>query len=199
MPDLLQLVASEPQEGVLVAVLETLGAPELAADAGVNFVSFPIGTPWPKPGAPVDWADVDEACATVLAANSNALLIPRIGMDPPTWWREAHPADVMQWEDGKRSHAVVASPQYRHDAVDRLAALVAHIEEKFGDYVAGSFERFSLGGRARRSGGVAVVAEETLRERHSFAALMERCDRDERICRRPHSHGPPCCARGHLP
>ena len=110
---------------------------KLAADAGVNFVSFPIGTPWPKPGTPVDWSGVDESCANVLAANSNALLLPRIGMDPPTWWREAHPDDVMQWEDGKRSHAVVASPQYRRDAVERLASLVAHIEEKFGEHVAG--------------------------------------------------------------
>ena len=110
---------------------------KLAADAGVNFVSFPIGTPWPKPGTPVDWSGVDEACANVLAANSNALLLPRIGMDPPTWWREAHLDDVMQWEDGHRSHAVVASPQYRRDATERLAALVAHIEEKFGGQVAG--------------------------------------------------------------
>ena len=113
------------------------GQIKLAADAGVNFVSFPVGTPWPKPGVAVDWSGVDAACETVLRANPNALLLPRIGMDPPPWWREAHPDDVMQWEDGSRSHAVPASPQYRRDAADRLAALVAHIEEKLGDHVAG--------------------------------------------------------------
>lgn len=110
---------------------------KLAAEAGVNFVSFPVGLPWPKPGVAVDWSSEDEACETVLHANPNALLLPRIGMDPPAWWREAHPDDVMQWEDGSRSHAVPASPQYRRDAVERLAALVAHLEEKFGDHVAG--------------------------------------------------------------
>lgn len=110
---------------------------KLAADAGVNFVSFPIGTPWPKPGAAADWTEVDDACANVLAVNSNAFLIPRLGMDPPAWWRAAHPDDVMQWEDGHRDRAVVASPRYRQDAAERLAALVAHLEEKFGEHVAG--------------------------------------------------------------
>jgi hypothetical protein len=110
---------------------------KLAANVGVNFVSFPIGTPWPKPGEAVDWKSVDAACETVLRANQDALLLPRIGMDPPPWWREAHPDDVMQWDDGHRDKAVVASPQYRRDAAERLAALVTHLEEKFGDHVAG--------------------------------------------------------------
>ena len=73
----------------------------------------------------------------MLQANPKALLLPRIGMDPPAWWRQAHPDDVMQWEDGRRESCVVASPQYRRDAAERLAALVTHLEEKFGDHVAG--------------------------------------------------------------
>ncbi|MCF7676501.1 MAG: hypothetical protein K9M97_14220, partial [Akkermansiaceae bacterium] len=81
-----------------------LGAPgdvfdsqlKLAAGAGVDFVSFPVGLPCPKPGQPADWAaEVDAACETVLSANPNALLLPRIPMDPPPWWREAHPGEVM--------------------------------------------------------------------------------------------------------
>jgi len=110
---------------------------KLAADAGINFVSFPIGLPWPKPGMVADWSAVDLACGRVLQVNPNALLLPRIGMSPPPWWREAHPDDVMQWEDGRRDNAVVASPQYRRDAVERLAALVNHLEEKFGEHIAG--------------------------------------------------------------
>ena len=110
---------------------------KLAAEAGVNFVSFPIGMPWPQPGAPADWKQVDEACAMVLRANPNALLLPRMGMDPPDWWRQAHPDEVMRWEDGRRDKAVVASPLYRREAAARLSALVAHLEEKFGQHVAG--------------------------------------------------------------
>ena len=110
---------------------------KLAADAGVNFVSFPIDLPWPEPGGAADWEGVDAACRRVLAVNPRALLLPRIPMDPPDWWRDVHPGEVMQWEDGRRNKAVVASPLYRRDAAGRLAALVAHLEEKFGEQVAG--------------------------------------------------------------
>ncbi len=112
---------------------------KLAAGAGVDFVSFPVGLPWPKPGEPVDWTGVEAECQTVLDANPQALLLPRIGMEPPAWWREAYPDNVMVWDQGPQKHsgAVVASPDYRRDAAARLSALVAHLEEKFGDRTAG--------------------------------------------------------------
>lgn len=112
---------------------------KLAAAVGVDLVSFPVGLPWPAPGKPVEWDSVDSQCRAVLEANPKALLLPRIGMEPPLWWREAHPDDVMVWDKGPQQHtgAVVASPQYRRDAAERLAALVAHLEQKFGDRVAG--------------------------------------------------------------
>ena len=109
----------------------------LTAEAGVDFVSFPIGLPWPKPGDRADWRSVDPACKLVLNANPRALLLPRIPMDPPAWWRQAHPDDEMGWENGRRDKAVVASPRYRQDAAQQLRALVAHLEEEFGDQVAG--------------------------------------------------------------
>jgi len=110
---------------------------KLAAAAGVDFVSFPIPMPWPKPGVETDWSGVDAVCETVLQANPKALLLPRMGMDPPPWWREAHPDNVMQWENGRRDRGVVASPRYRRDAAERLAALIEHMEAKFGEHVAG--------------------------------------------------------------
>ena len=110
---------------------------KLAEDAGVDFVSCPLPEVWPKPGEAPNWSGVDAACGRVLTANPRALLIPRIGMDPPKWWCEAHPDDVMQWEDGRREKGVPASPRYRRDAAEQLALFVAHLEEKFGDHVAG--------------------------------------------------------------
>ncbi len=112
---------------------------KLAAEAGVDFVSFPADLCWPKPGEPVDWSSVDFQCRTVLEANPKALLLPRIGMDPPAWWYDLHPDDRMVWDSGTptQPNVVVASPAYRRNAAERLAALVAHLEETFGDHVAG--------------------------------------------------------------
>ena len=111
----------------------------LAADAGVDLVSFPVDLPWPKPGQPPRWSTADAQCQAVLDANPKALLLPRIGMDAPAWWLQSHADDAMVWDTpGKdQSRAIVTSPDYLHDAAERLAALIAHLEEKFGPHVAG--------------------------------------------------------------
>jgi hypothetical protein len=110
----------------------------LAAGAGVNLVSFGVRVPWPAPGEAVDWTPVDGLCQAVLVANPKALLIPRVSMNAPDWWLKAHPDEAMRWDDGRsRKYAVVASPLYRREAAERLAALIKHLEEKFGDHVAG--------------------------------------------------------------
>jgi hypothetical protein len=110
----------------------------MAAEAGVNFVSFPIEMPWPAPGEEADWKVGDALCTRILETNPKALLLPRFGAEPPDWWRKAHPEEVMQWEDGSRqAYAVVASPLYRREAAARVAALVTHLESKFGDHMAG--------------------------------------------------------------
>jgi hypothetical protein len=143
---------SEPARDLIVAFYRPgqpfvfLGGPggvfeaqiKLAAEVGVDFVSFPLGMPWPKPGETVDWTTVDASCEAVLQANPRALLLPRLGMDPPEWWLKAHPEDAMVWDVGPQHRGVVvASPAYRRDAAERLAALVEHVEAKFGPHVAG--------------------------------------------------------------
>lgn len=112
---------------------------KMACDAGAEFISFPVQLPWPRPGEPVDWSVAEAQCQTVLDAHPKALLLPRVSMNPPTWWREAHPDEVMVWDQGPQAHtgAVVASPIYRRDAAERLAALVTHLEKQFGDRMAG--------------------------------------------------------------
>jgi hypothetical protein len=111
----------------------------LAGAVGVNLVSFPVSLPWPKPGQAVDFRASDRQCETVLRANPQALLLPRIGVDAPGWWCTAHPDEKMKYDRGpqKGEHATVASPEYRREAAARLAALVEHLEAKFGDRVAG--------------------------------------------------------------
>lgn len=109
-----------------------------AADADVPFVSFPIGTPWPRPGEEADYSAVDASCETILAANPNALLWPRLGLDAPFWWLEANPDEAMVWSGGEHvPHAVVASPVYQAAALDALDKLVRHLEARFPDSLAG--------------------------------------------------------------
>ncbi|MBN2451912.1 MAG: beta-galactosidase [Lentisphaeria bacterium] len=143
---------AEPQRDLTVAfyrpgtVFTFLGGPSgpfesqirLAAAAGVDFVSFPCPLPWPEAGRDPDWPGAEAACRRVLRENPAARLLPRIGMHPPAWWLRAHPEAVMLWEDGPhRNGFTVASPEYRRDAAAALRALVVHLEETFGDRMAG--------------------------------------------------------------
>jgi hypothetical protein len=110
----------------------------MAADAGVDIVSFSLGLPWPKPGEAADWTSVDDLCRTILETNPHALLLPRIGTEPPSWWYEKHPDARMVWDPAVSARSmVVASPDYRRDAAERLSALVAHLESTFGNHMAG--------------------------------------------------------------
>jgi hypothetical protein len=110
----------------------------LAGAAGAPFVSFPIGMPWERPGREVNWDSVDEACRRVLAANPQALLLPRIGMNAPAWWLAEHSEEAMTWEDGSHGRGMaVPGEVYCRDACRNLAVLVRHLEAKFGQRIAG--------------------------------------------------------------
>lgn len=143
---------AEPARDVIIAFYRPgaaytyLGGPsngfeaqiKMAGEAGAPFVSFPVGLPWPQPGKPVDWTVPESQCRAVLDANPKALLLPRIGVDAPQWWLDAHPNDAMSWDTAPQGrYACVASPVYRRDAAERLSALIAHLEEKFGPHMAG--------------------------------------------------------------
>ncbi len=145
-------IRAEPARQVMVAFYRPgnpyvfLGGPadcfapqiRMAGGAGAQFVSFPMGLPWDPPGKPLTWQPVDEACRRVLAANPQALLLPRVGMDAPAWWLAAHPGEVMTWEDGSQGRGMaVPGEVYCQDACLRLAALVRHLEATFGDRIAG--------------------------------------------------------------
>ncbi|MBI5833451.1 MAG: hypothetical protein HZB16_14225 [Armatimonadetes bacterium] len=111
----------------------------LAGASGADFVTFPMGLPWPKEaGEQPNWDSVDGICEMVLTANPKALLIPRIGLDAPAWWLAAHPDEAMKWDAGTHSpHAVPCSPLYQTEALRNLDALIRHLEQRFPDQIAG--------------------------------------------------------------
>lgn len=116
------------------------GQIKMAAQGGVNFISFPIECPWSEPGKTKNWSSVDKVCKKVLLANPNALLLPRVGMEPPLWWKNAHPDHMTQWKGNpnpSRKVVSVSSSLYRKDASAALFELVQHLEETFGPHFAG--------------------------------------------------------------
>lgn len=112
---------------------------KLAAAAGIDFVSFPLPLFWPKPGSEPDWTGIDADCQTVLNANPDALLLPRISSYAPEWWLRDHPDECMVWDKPNPGGTMfnVASTLYRREAGKYLSLLITHLEEKFGPHMAG--------------------------------------------------------------
>ncbi len=112
---------------------------KLAADVGVDLVSFPLRMPWPREGTTIDWTSVERQCQAVIDANPRALLLPRVWMGAPRWWLEEHPDERMVWDKEPTEHTdvVVASNVWRTEAARRLTALIQRLESKFADHMAG--------------------------------------------------------------
>lgn len=111
---------------------------KLAAACGVDMVSFPIPTLWPKGGEEPDPSGIDAAIRATLEANPRALLLPRIGMYPPKWWLESHPKAVMAYEGGKAGDtASVSSEEYRKDSAAALRRTIRWCEKNYGPHMAG--------------------------------------------------------------
>ena len=109
---------------------------------------------------------------------------------------------------------MVASPEYRRDAAERLAALVDHLEEKFGPHVAGYHpcgqntgewfyqETWGHGAQRLRPGRPAAWREWLKRALCDDAALQRGLARpacDTRRRRSAHARGTPCRARRRAP
>ncbi len=113
---------------------------KLAAKAGENIVTTPLRLPWAKDGETQDFSFADGVCDYILAANPNALIIPRININAPVWWIDAHPDDEMKWQGvrkGKTRAATIASPVYRKAAEDLLTSFLQHLEATYGEHMAG--------------------------------------------------------------
>jgi len=108
-----------------------------AAGAGVHVHSFGIPMPWPKPGEAPDFAGVDRAFRATLAADPEALFLPRFGMSAPGWWQEAHPDACLTFDDGQTKGECPASTLWREQSLERLRALVRYCEQHYGDRMLG--------------------------------------------------------------
>ena len=110
----------------------------LARDAGVRLVSFASPNCWSPPEQAQDWTVLDALCRRIIAVHPDVLLVPRIEINAPDWWRDRHPEARMVYDGGKPYHvACVSDRAYRADAAAHLEKLSRHLCETFPGHFAG--------------------------------------------------------------
>ena len=124
---------------------DTLGdTVRLAADAQVDFVTFSTDISWgcmdwwTPPGEPPAYGRIDRAFEHVIAANPNALIVPRVCADAPGWMLARDPSLRMVFDKGYpvRMSSVSARP-YRKAACEAVERLTRHLRAKFPRNFAG--------------------------------------------------------------
>lgn len=112
---------------------------KLAKDAGVNFVTYMADAIWEKPDGTFDYSEIDSTHKRIIAANPKAKIIPRIALDPPKWWMDSHPEDVMRNSDGTPNpkYTSMASPNYRKDAGEALKRYIEYCQKNYPSNMAG--------------------------------------------------------------
>jgi hypothetical protein len=109
----------------------------LGAERGLHIGTVPIHMPWPRNDEAPDYAAADAQVQHILSIDPEALIIPRINMDAPEWWKQEHPGHKMVYDDGERRMASPASKPWRRDASAALRLLLRHLEHEFGDHMLG--------------------------------------------------------------
>ena len=130
------------------------GLPTLAAtfrESGITMFNPLVGTHgvWLAPGR-YDWDGVDHYLGLLLDGCADAYLLPRLHLNPPRWWKELHPDELIGYAvqpEAARSRlppglvegtldssiwsdlwdASLASARWHADAGDFLRAFVRHI------------------------------------------------------------------------
>ena len=114
----------------------------LAAGAGVDLVSVPIGLAWPDQTTGLyDFTAIDDFLRSVLRVNPKAKLLVRVNVNAPDWWRNAYPDEMMGWDPAvaarHRPNYSVSSRIWRDAVLTHLARLIDHLEETFPENMAG--------------------------------------------------------------
>ncbi|MDI9584579.1 MAG: hypothetical protein QM473_10205 [Acidobacteriota bacterium] len=110
----------------------------LARDAGVDLLSFSAPNCWLPPEEPQTWAALDGLCRQIIAVNPDALLVPRVSANAPSWWLDRNPDARMVYEgDQVQNVSCVSHRGYREAVCAHLEKLCRHLAEAFPDHFAG--------------------------------------------------------------
>ena len=113
--------------------------------AGFTLVDISLPFDWVGPEK-YDFVKTDEEMEKYLKQDPNLLVLPRIDPVPGRWWCGEFPDDITLKSDGSRAgmfgepcYASFASEKYRALSRRALAAIVTHLESKYGNRVLGYF------------------------------------------------------------
>ncbi len=107
---------------------------------------------WPEPDR-WDFSQMDRRAGYILAAKSDAWILPRIYIEAPKWWRDRHPEALQVLDHGGteyregfapgvvaagRTYGSIASPVWREAMANALRKTVSHmLESDWGDRIFG--------------------------------------------------------------
>ena len=84
---------------------------------------------WLGPGR-YDFEKVDARIRAILAADPQALIFPRIKLNPPDWWLEKHPDEISRHADGTSGRQASLASRIWEETYERmLRDVVRHMEE----------------------------------------------------------------------
>ena len=109
----------------------------LGAERGLHIGTVPIGMPWPRDGEAPDYSGVDAQVRHILSIDREALIIPRICLHAPQWWKDEHPGHRQVYDGGQRPMVSPASKPWRRDAARALRLFLRHLEDEFGGNMLG--------------------------------------------------------------
>ena len=110
----------------------------LARDAGIRLISTSMPTCWYPPEEPQTWDGIDMVMRQIIELHPQALIVPRVSANAPSWWLEQHPETRMMFEDGKPGRlSTVSSRLYRREMSAHIEKLCRHLCEAFPDHFAG--------------------------------------------------------------
>ena len=109
----------------------------LGAERGLHIGTPPVSLPWARDGGTADFSAADTQVEHILSVDPSALVIPRIHLDAPGWWKQAHPGHRQVYDKGEYPMASPASRPWRRDASAALRQFIRHLEAKYGEHMLG--------------------------------------------------------------
>ena len=110
---------------------------KLGAARGLHMGNPPLPVIWTEPGKAPDFSGLDAMVEHIVSVDPKALIIPRLNLDAPAWWKQAHPDHIQVYDVGRRVMASPASELWQQDASAALRQTVRHLEQRFGDNMLG--------------------------------------------------------------